>query len=204
MSDALLERAAFALVAGLVVAIPTDTVYGLAIDPKRKGALDALFALKGRPASSNVAVLVSGRKQAGDLCEGGLSGLASRIADAFWPGAVTLVLRRKHQLGWMLGVDDETIGVRCPADPVARGLCERIGPLAATSANVHGEPPLSTAAEITAAFGEKVAMVIDGGRIEGLASTVVDVSGGEPRCLREGAIPFAEIRELVDQSGPGA
>ena len=203
MSERLLERAAFALVAGLVVAIPTDTVYGLAVDPRRRGALDALFALKDRPSSSNVAVLVSGTAQADELSERGLPELASRLAGAFWPGAVTLVLRRKAGLDWRLGGDEATIGVRCPADPFARAQCERIGPVAATSANVHGESPLSTAEEIGAAFGEKVAMVVDGGRIEGLASTVVDVSGSELRCLREGAVSFAEIREIVERGGSG-
>lgn len=193
-----LERAAFALVAGLVVVVPTDTVYGLAVDPRRKGALESLFALKARPTSSGTAVLVSGREQADALCEGGFPDLASRITDAFWPGAVTLVLPRRKGLDWMLGGNRETIGLRCPADPVAHDLCERVGPLAATSANLHGQAPLSTAEEIRAEFGEKVALVIDGGRLEGLASTVVDVSGGELRCLREGAVPFAELRQLVE------
>lgn len=194
----LLERAALALVAGLVVVIPTDTVYGLAVDPRRKGGLEALFALKARPASSGTAVLVSGTEQAEGLCDGGLPQRAARIAEVFWPGAVTLVLHRRAGLDWMLGGDDETIGVRCPADPVARDLCERVGPLAATSANIHGQPPLSTADEIRTEFGDKVALVIDGGRLEGLASTVVDASAGELRCLREGGVPFTEIRSLFE------
>lgn len=194
----LIERAALCLVAGLVVVIPTDTVYGLAVDPRRKGALESLFALKDRPVSSGTAVLVSGREQGESLCDGGFPDLASRIADAFWPGGVTLVLRRRAGLGWMLGGDDETIGIRCPADPVARDLCERVGPLAATSANLHGQRPLSTAEQIRDEFGDKVALVIDGGRLEGLASTVVDVSKGRVTCLREGAVPLEDLRTVVE------
>jgi len=196
--EVLLERAAFALVAGQVVAIPTDTVYGLAVNPRRKGALEALFSVKARPTSSQTAVLVSGTEQAESLCEEDFSELASRIAADFWPGAVTLVLRRGEGVHWALGGDDATIGLRCPADPLARDLCERVGPLAATSANLHGQAPLCTAEEIRAAFGEKVALVVDGGRLKGLASTVVDVSGGELRCLREGAVPFADVQSLFD------
>jgi len=195
----LLERAAFALVAGEVVAIPTDTVYGLAADPERPLATEALFALKGRPASLQLPVLVSGTDEADGLASGGLPHVAKRVAERFWPGAVTIVVLRRPGLTWMLGGDGTTIGIRCPGDEFARALCARVGPLATTSANRHGEPPLSSVEEIAASFGEKVAVAVDGGRLEGPPSTVLDLTGRYPRCLREGAIAFAEIEAVTGE-----
>ncbi|MGD0321265.1 MAG: L-threonylcarbamoyladenylate synthase [Acidimicrobiales bacterium] len=191
-----LERAASALIAGQVVAIPTDTVYGLAVDPELPRATEALFALKGRSHSLGLPVLVSGIEQAEGLCSGGLHEMARRVAERFWPGAVTLVVRRRDGIDWLLGGDATTIGIRCPDDPVARALCERVGPLATTSANVHGEASLTTAEEIRARFGDRVAFVIDGGRLVGPPSTVVDMTGKWLRCLREGTVPLAELEAV--------
>jgi len=188
-----LERAVFALVAGEVVGIPTDTVYGLAVDPARDGATEALFALKGRPESLGLAVLVASTEQAEVLTAGGLPERARRVAEKFWPGAVTLVVRRRGGVDWMLGSDPVTIGIRCPDHPVARALCERVGPLATTSANPHGEASLETAEELRDRFGDRIALVIDGGRLAGMPSTVLSVIGDETRCIREGAVPLAEV-----------
>ena len=196
MSAQVLEQAAFALVAGQVVAIPTDTVYGLAVDPERQGATEVLFVLKHRSRALQLPVLVSGANQAEALVDDGLPIVARRIAESFWPGAVTLVLRRRAGVYWDLGGEETTIGLRCPAHPVARALCERVGPLATTSANIHGEPPLATAEELRRCFGDTVAMVIDGGRLTGEPSTVVDVTGSELRCLREGVVPFGDLEDL--------
>ena len=122
--------------------------------------------------------------------------MARRVAERFWPGAVTLVVRRRDGIDWLLGGDATTIGIRCPDDPVARALCERVGPLATTSANVHGEASLTTAEEIRARFGDRVAFVIDGGRLVGPPSTVVDMTGKWLRCLREGTVPLAELEAV--------
>ncbi len=194
--DLVLERAASALIAGQVVAIPTDTVYGLAVHPERPRGTEALFALKGRPLSLGLPVLVSGTEQAEGLVSGGLPEMARRVVERFWPGAVMLVVRRRAGIDWLLGGDATTIGIRCPDDPVARALCERVGPLAATSANVHGEAPFTTAEEIRARFGDEVALVIDGGRLAGRPSTVVDMTGEQLRCLREGTVSLAELEAV--------
>ncbi|HUC38411.1 MAG TPA: L-threonylcarbamoyladenylate synthase [Acidimicrobiales bacterium] len=196
----LLDRAASALGEGRVVAIPTDTVYGLAVLPGHDSATDRLFALKERPGSQSLPVLVSGIEQADRLAEGGLSPSARRIAERFWPGGVTLVVRRSGQVSWTLGGDETTVGVRCPADQFARALCERVGPLATTSANLHGDEPLKSAGEIRRAFGDRVALVVDGGYLHGPSSTVVDTTACEPRCVREGAVPFDEIIAVGDQT----
>ncbi len=192
-----LRRVVDALSAGRVVCIPTDTVYGLAVDARSDGATRALFELKGRPGSLTLPVLVSDIVQADGLAEGGLPALARWIAEGFWPGAVTLVVPRRKDNDWELGGDGATIGVRCPAHPLARELCERVGPLAVTSANVHGEPPLKTAASVSERLGDGIALVIDGGTLDGSASTVVEVSGTEVRCLREGAVLFEELMHSI-------
>lgn len=195
----LLERAALALMGGQLVGIPTDTVYGLAAHPGREGSIEALLALKKRPPSVGLPVLVSGTEQADELAAGGLPEMAERVAKSFWPGAVTLVVRRRTGVEWALGGDATTIGMRCPAHSIALALCERVGPLATTSANLHGEAPIGTAEEIRTVFGDRVALVIDGGCLSGLASTVVDVTGEEVRCLREGAVLFSAILALFEE-----
>jgi tRNA threonylcarbamoyl adenosine modification protein (Sua5/YciO/YrdC/YwlC family) len=115
--------------------------------------------------------------------------------DRFWPGPLTIVIPSRPDLGADLGDDEATIGVRCPDHPVAMALCWAVGPLATTSANVHGQPTLQTAAEVDAVLGPVISVVLDGGRCDGDPSTVVDCTGQEPKLLREGRVPWAEVRE---------
>ena len=185
-----------ALGAGQVVAIPTDTVYGLAVDPFRTGAADRLFALKRRPRHVDLPVLVTGDEQAMSLVHA-VPPVAGRLMARFWPGALTLVLPRRPGLGADLGTDEATIGLRCPAHPVPLALCEAAGPLATTSANLHGQPTLTTAADVAATFGGAVPLVLDAGPCRGAPSTVVDCTGQEPKLLREGRVPWAEILRAV-------
>lgn len=187
-----LAEAVTALKAGRVVAIPTDTVYGLAVDPFRTGATDRLFALKRRPREVDLPVLVADREQALSLAFA-VPEPALRLMELYWPGALTLVLPRNPEVAADLGTDDATIGLRCPGHPLPLALCAAAGPLATTSANRHREPTLSTAAEVAAAFGDSVKVVIDGGTCAGAPSTVVDCTGEVPKLLRQGRIPWAEI-----------
>jgi L-threonylcarbamoyladenylate synthase len=190
--------AATALMAGAVVAIPTDTVYGLAVDPRRRGATDLVFALKRRPANLELPVLVADLAQADALAgPDGLSALARHLADLFWPGSLTMVLSRRPGVDWDLGGDGRTIGLRCPAHSVVHRLCRSVGPLATTSANRHGQPPITTATALAQEFGDGIALVVDGGECEGAPSTVIDLTGEAPRCLREGAVPWSAIEEAV-------
>jgi tRNA threonylcarbamoyl adenosine modification protein (Sua5/YciO/YrdC/YwlC family) len=188
-----LDGAVEALRAGAVVGIPTDTVYGLAADAGRGAATDAVFVLKRRPPNLELPVLVADVAQAEDLAAGGLPDLGRLLVGHFWPGPLTIVVERRGDLDWAIGGDGRTIGLRCPAHAVARTLCRRVGPLATTSANRHGEPPLTTAADVTREFGGAVAVVVDGGVCDGTSSTVVDVTGGTVRCIRDGAVPWAEV-----------
>lgn len=195
--DEVIGRAVETLAAGAVVAVPTDTVYGLAADPSRPGATATVFALKGRPPGLALPVLVADVDQADTVA--GPEGLGRRgrmLAGAFWPGALTVVVPRRAALGWMLGGDEATVGLRCPASWVARRLCALVGPLATTSANPHGRPPATTAGEVAEAFGAEL-LVVDGGRCAGAPSTVVDITGVEPRLLRAGGVGWPDVLAVL-------
>jgi len=188
-----LEDAVDALRQGLVVAIPTDTVYGIAVDPFVAGATARLFEAKRRPTDVRLPVLVDGVHQAEFLAE--VDDRARALMDRFWPGGLTLILRRHANVDIVLGngAGGPTVGVRCPDHAVPRTLCTEVGPLAVTSANLHGQATPATAGEVRSLFGDAVAVVVDGGRCDGEPSTVVDCAGDEPSLVREGTVPWSEV-----------
>ncbi|MEQ8840545.1 MAG: L-threonylcarbamoyladenylate synthase [Acidimicrobiales bacterium] len=188
-----LENAVRDLRSGGVVIIPTDTVYGLAAAAENSAAVDAMFALKNRPVDVLVAVLVADIDQARNYVDLGPAGEA--LAARFWPGPLTIVAPR-HVVGSLAAGDDETLGVRCPDDVVAVALASAVGPISATSANVHGGDTPVRAAEVAALF-PTIATVLDDGPRPGVASTVVSVVGPTPVVLREGSITEAEIEAIV-------
>jgi len=185
-------QAARVLVEGWPVGIPTDTVYGLAVDPFRPGAADRVFRAKRRRRDVKLAVLVAGLEQALALADNLPDGVLALIG-RFWPGPLTVVVRSRPGLAVDLGGDDGTIGLRCPAHPVARALCSVAGPLATTSANLHGQAPLVTAGAVEATFGSAVPVVLDGGPCTGRPSTVVDCTTEDPGLLREGGVAWDEV-----------
>jgi L-threonylcarbamoyladenylate synthase len=189
------EDAIEALRAGLVIGVATDTVYGLATDALLSGANQVLARAKERSVEVPVQVLVSSFEQATSV--GVWSDQARRAADILWPGAVTLVVPRRRDLQLDLGGDGTTVGIRWPSGSVVVEVCSRFGPIAATSANLHGDPPLGTATEVARAFADSVAVVLDGGRCSGLASTVVDLTRDVPVVLREGAISAIEVEKAL-------
>lgn len=185
--DAGWARAAELLAAGRIVAIPTDTVYGIAAAIETPHAVARLFPLKERDASKPVAVLVADGAQAQELVI--TSPRANVLIDAFWPGALTVVAPRREDFEVDLGGAGETVGVRCPNHDRVRALCRRVGALATTSANRSGQPPERDAESIALALaGTEVAAVLDGGYIDGAASTVVRVDGEEITVLRSGPL----------------
>jgi L-threonylcarbamoyladenylate synthase len=190
-----IAAAAAALNEGDIIGIPTDTVYGLAADPWHSGAADRLFFLKGRPRHVELPVLVASEAQALELTTS-VPASARRLMETFWPGALTIVLPRHPEVQADLGEEDETIGVRCPAHPVPRALCEKAGPVATTSANRHGEPPLTSAMELAERM-PGVALVLDAGVCSGQPSTVVDSTGEIPKLLRAGAVSWERIIEVA-------
>ncbi|MEA2900138.1 MAG: L-threonylcarbamoyladenylate synthase [Actinomycetota bacterium] len=197
VSSEAIARAVATLARGLPVALPTDTVYGLAVDPFLPGASDRVFELKRRPRDENLPVLVASTDQALGLATAVPSSALVLMA-RFWPGALTIVLPARPGLGADLGDDDATIGVRCPDHPVPLALCRAVGPLATTSANVHGQPTLTTAAEVAEVFADALPVVLDGGTCTGSPSTVVDCTGFEPRLLREGRVPWSAVLQALD------
>ncbi|MDI6774593.1 MAG: L-threonylcarbamoyladenylate synthase [Verrucomicrobiota bacterium] len=182
---AAIQAAAEALRRGALAVIPTDTVYGLAGDPRAPGVLDRLFEAKGRDRNKPIPFLVAGL-DAVAACGAELNGIEQRLARRFWPGPLTLVLN----------VGSWTEGFRVPNHEVALALLREVGgSLRATSANLSGEPPALTADDARRALGAAVDAILDGGPVQGGApSTVVKVEQGTIRILRSGAISEAELR----------
>lgn len=190
---------------GGIVAIPTDTVYGIAVSLDTAGGIERLFHVKHRPPEKGIALLLADAEQAATL--GDVTEAARRLADAFWPGPLTLVLaaRPDAELPPALAGGAPTVGVRVPDHPAPRALASAVGPLPTTSANRSGEPDALDAAAVVAQLGDGVDLVLDGGRTRGaVPSTVVDLTVEPPAIRREGAIPADRIRAILDEavSGP--
>jgi len=193
------ETAIAALDAGKIVAVPTDTVYGLAAEVSQPSAVATLFTLKHRPTFVPIPVLVDSLEQIEFL---GVKwpNEAQGLADAFWPGALTIIVKVPHELSVMLGGEDDTAGFRIPDDDVLRRMMAVLGPFAITSANEHGEMPCHSAYEVLERFSsrDELSGVIDGGERSGDVSSVVDLSVTPWRVLREGAVTTAELARVLD------
>jgi tRNA threonylcarbamoyl adenosine modification protein (Sua5/YciO/YrdC/YwlC family) len=182
---------------GLVVAVPTDTVYGLAAALEHPAAVATLFRLKQRPTSVALPVLVDAR-EAIDALEVVWPATAARLSDQFWPGALTIVVAVDAHLARSVG-GVGSIGFRIPRDEVLLGILRECGPLAVSSANEHGEPPCQSVDEVVAALGanELLDAVLDGGVRQGEVSTVVEVTPDSWRILRAGSISTEEIERAL-------
>lgn len=188
--------------AGGVVALPTDTVYGLAADLSTPGAIERLFIAKRRPVDRAVMLLLAAAAQARDLAA--WTPAAEALATAFWPGGLTLVLgqRPDRPLPTELTGGRPTIGLRLPDHPAPRALAAALGPLPVTSANISGLPEASDAAEIGDQLGDAIDLILDGGPAHGgPPSTVVDCSAPVARILREGTIPTDAIVACLTAAG---
>jgi tRNA threonylcarbamoyl adenosine modification protein (Sua5/YciO/YrdC/YwlC family) len=190
------EAAQKALAAGLTIAIPTDIVYVLAVDPFVPRASDRLFELAGRSREQDLPVLVASVWQALKLATA-VPDPSRRLMDRCWPGPLTLVLPRDPEVAADLGDDDLTIGVRMSGHPVPLLLCRDVGPLAVATLATSGEPDFETAEEVAEEFGEEVSVVLDGGPCSGLPATVVDGTGEDPHLIREGRLAWAAILEAI-------
>jgi L-threonylcarbamoyladenylate synthase len=179
-----------ALREGDIIAVPTDTVYGLAADPWHSGASDRLFRVKRRPRNVELVLFVTGVDQALELSES-VPASALRLMRELWPGGLTIVLPRRPGIEADLGEDDATIGLRCPAHPVPLAIAAQFGPFATTSANLHGQPPAVVASELSDLPG--VALVLDGGTCDESPSAVVDATGEMPRLIRPGSVPWDRV-----------
>ena len=193
-----IEEAAKWILAGRVVAIPTDTLYGLAVDPFDAAAVDALFAAKDRPVERAVPLIASDRAQV-ETWIGSLSPMAARLAERGWPGPLTLVVPAPRALAAGITGGSGTVGVRVPQHDVARAIARSAGrPITATSANVSGEPATDDPDRVERTLGDRIEMLIDVGRTAGgPPSTIVDVTGEAPRLVRAGAVAWDEIQRWL-------
>ena len=193
-----LRRSADHLRAGGLVAFPTETVYGLACSAFSPVGLAALFDLKGRETGRPLPIQVDSLRTA--LAAGfRLTPGAERLAREFWPGPLTLVLPRPPSLPSWYAPENDAVALRIPDHPVALAVLREAGvALAVTSANLSGAPPLTDAAAVAHAFpGAAELLVLDGGAATGgIASTVLDVTGEEPRLVREGPLPLHRLLEV--------
>lgn len=192
-----LRRAAEAIRRGRVAAIPTDTVYGLAADPFQPRAVAEVFSLKRRPETLPLLLLIdSARQLDGVVAE--RPELFERLAAAFWPGPLTMILPAAERVPEAVTAGSGTIAVRLPAAEIPRRLARLAGPITGTSANRSGRPAALTAAEVKQQLGSRVGLVeqpliIDGGRSRTLRpSTIVDLTGA-PRVVRQGAVPAGRL-----------
>jgi L-threonylcarbamoyladenylate synthase len=197
---------------GGIVAVPTDTVYGIAVALGTPGGIERLFAAKRRPPDKAIAVLLADAAQAAAI--GDINPAAAALADACWPGGLTLVVPRRGDMplpaaltgGALAPGAIPTVGLRVPDHEAPRALARVLGPLPTTSANRSGEPELGDADAIEAALGDALDLILDGGPARGgPASTVVDCSGPAPVIRRAGAVPVEVVEAILGvRGGPAA
>ncbi len=195
-----LRRAGELLERGEVVAVPTETVYGLAANALNAEAVARIFEIKGRPAHNPIIVHVSSLGMA-QGCVREWPAPASRLARAFWPGPLTLVLPRAQAIPPVVTAGGPTVGVRWPSHPFVQQLISQCGfPLAAPSANLSSRVSPTTAEHVQRQLGNRISLIIDGGRSQvGIESTVLDLSGSAPRLLRPGMIHEQALRAVIGE-----
>lgn len=193
-----LRYAAHFLSRGCVIAIPTDTFYGLAADPFNLAAVDEIYRVKGRPETRALPILVNSIEQA-LLFSRGTPANFMRLAQAFWPGALTLVVNAAHRIPLKVTGGTGRIALRWPRSEIVKRLIDEFdAPVTGTSANISGFSSCASAAQVMKQLGSRVPLVLDAGETGAtLASTIVELNGDAWRIGREGAIPVEEIEKTM-------
>lgn len=186
---------------GGLVAVPTETVYGLAANGLDEAAVMKIYDVKGRPETKPISLLVSGVVEVGEFCRD-IPAAAYTLADKFWPGPLTMVLYKKDNVPHVVTAGGDTVGVRCPDHSKTLELIRRAGiPLAAPSANLSGAPSPKTASDVQQVFDGQIDAVIDGGPcLLGIESTVLDMTVQPPKILRKGGLSMRAIEEALAAS----
>jgi L-threonylcarbamoyladenylate synthase len=199
-SDAIQEAATW-IGTGGVVALPTDTLYGLAADPFSAAAVARVFQIKGREATKALPLIAADAVQVRQYL-GSLPAIAEWLAERYWPGPLTLVVPAPPAVARAVTGGSGRVGVRVPASDVARAVCASLGrPVTATSANRSGEPPAADPDEVERALGDRIDFLLDVGRTPGgFPSTIVDVMEGRPQLVRAGAVSWSEIQAWLEQA----
>ena len=197
-NSATLGAAVDVLASGGIVAYPTDTLYGLAVDPRQAAAVDRLCRLKGRAHGGGVLLIAASLQQV-ESCLGALPSLGRRLARRFWPGALTLVFDPEAVLVPAIHATDGSVAIRVPRCDIARRLADlRDHPITATSANRAGMTPGATGRDVVAALGPAVGLILEQrGRLTGTASTIVDARGAHPVLVRDGAVPWDRVLQSL-------
>jgi L-threonylcarbamoyladenylate synthase len=181
---------------GQVVALPTDTFYGLAVDPVNLRAVEHIYELKSRARHKPLSLLIADVAQAYELARS-IGPEFDLLAEKFWPGPLTLIVKAGSKLPLRVTANTGNVALRVPEAPICRAVVAALGlPITATSANLHGQPECTYAAKVREQFGEKIPLIVDGGpTARNTATTIVDLSGGANSWMivREGAIPTHEI-----------
>lgn len=195
-----ITAAVSAVKGGRLVVLPTDTVYGIGCDAFDNEAVNALLRAKHRGPDMPVPVLVGSWSTVQGLVRD-YSFTMRRLVEAFWPGGLSIVVHQAPSLPWNLGDTRGTVMLRMPMHPVAIDLLNQTGPMAVSSANISGQPPATNVEMAENQLGDDVAVYMDGGEATiGEASTIVDLSSGKPRILREGATTAEKIGEVLGMS----
>ena len=197
-----LDEAVNALQRGELVVLPTDTVYGIGADAFAPAAVQALLDAKGRGRQMPPPVLMPDVRTLDGLARDVPDG-ARALAEAFWPGALTIIVHAQPSLAWDLGETHGTVALRVPDHPLALALLRRTGPLAVSSANLTGRPSAVTAQDAAEQLGDAVPVVLDGGPTPGpVPSTIVDATGDRLRVVRLGAIGIDRLRSVAEVDEP--
>ncbi len=196
--QAAMKSAADLLLSGGVVAYPTESFYGLAVDITNEKAIKRLFQVKKRETGKPVLILVPSVAMLEQYVER-VPPVAHQLIEAFWPGGLTLVFEAGARVSPLLTANSAKIGIRLSSHPVATALSRTSGiPISGTSANISGEPPNRNAQEVSDSLGEAIDLILDGGETAGeVGSTVLDVTGPLPRILREGMITKGKMEERL-------
>lgn len=195
-----IQSAADALKNGAVIAIPTDTLYGLAANAFNPAAVEKIFALKGRPAGLALPLLLADPEDIA-VCALNPPQDAFALARAFWPGALTLVMRKSPQIPSAVTAGLDTVALRVPNHPIPRAVARALNaPITGTSANISGHPNLTTAQAVRQAFRRSINIIIDGGEAPGgVPSTILDLTAETPRIIRQGAVPQSDIESILNR-----
>ncbi|MGO1590384.1 MAG: L-threonylcarbamoyladenylate synthase [Ancrocorticia sp.] len=187
-----IAQAASAVGHGELVVLPTDTVYGVGADAFSPTAVDKLLTAKGRGRDKPSPVLVASVADAEKLTTH-VPDVARALMDEFWPGALTIILPAREEIGWDLGETGGTVALRMPDNPIALDLLATAGPMAVSSANLTAQHPAATVAQARQQLGEKVSLYLDGGECGGGEPSTIVIVGEQLTIVRRGAIPDSEI-----------
>jgi L-threonylcarbamoyladenylate synthase len=193
-----IQKAADFINDGMIIAFPTDTLYGIGCDPFNIEAINKLFSLKSRTKQKPINLLIDSERQLNEIVED-LPDVTQLLIESFWPGALTLIFKKKKIIPSILTSNLPTIGVRMPNNQIILELIKKVKrPLAVTSANISGKPSTTNAKQVYENFRDKIPLILDGGETSiGKESTIMDLTVIPPKILREGVLKMEDIQAIL-------